>query len=247
MNLIWIIIDCLRLDHLSCCGYQRQTSPNLDRLAAEAVRFTQCISPHIPTHPAHSTLFSGQDVFTHQIVAQGGRQELSPGIQLLPDLLREAGYFTGAVDNMGQWFQRGFERYEAYPRWNHDGSLPWRNGEEVTDRSRRLLDEAAAHRRPFFLFLHYWDPHTPYMPPPPFHRLFYEGNEKDSAHRSMDPVWKSPWFANYFSEWLEGVTDRRYVIAQYDASIAYADVCLARFFQRLTDLQLWDDTLVVIG
>ena len=62
----------------------------------------------------------------------------------------------------------------------------------------------------------------------------------------MDRVWRSAWFANYFAEWLPGVTDIRYVTAQYDASVAYADACLAHLFQRLTELGHWEDTLVLL-
>lgn len=246
MNVLWIVIDCLRWDHLGCYGYRRNTSPHIDRFAGEAVRFDQVISPHIPTQPAHTTLFTGKDVFAHQIVAQGGTQELDPAVRLLPDLLRERGYFTGAVDNIGRWFRSAFERYEEYPRWSHDGSLPWRNGEEVTARALDLLREAAGRSQPFFLFLHYWDPHTPYLPPSPFDRMFYSGDEKDPSHHSMDPVWRSPWFANYFSEWLDGVRDIEFVKAQYDAGIAYSDACLAHVFNRLGELRLWDDTLVLL-
>ncbi|MGV3721787.1 MAG: sulfatase [Actinomycetota bacterium] len=246
MNVLWIVIDCLRRDHLGCYGYRRNTSPNIDRLARESARFDHVISPHIPTQPAHTTLFTGRDVFEHQIVAQGGKQELDPSIRLLPDLLRERGYFTGAVDNIGRWIEPAFERYEKYPRWLHDGSLPWRNGEEVTARALDLLREAAGRSQPFFLFLHYWDPHTPYLPPPPFDRMFYGGDEKDPAHRSMDAVWASPWFFNYFSEWMGGVRDIEFVKAQYDAGIAYSDACLAHVFNRLGELGLWDDTLILV-
>lgn len=246
MNVVWIVIDCLRRDHLGCCGYARNTSPHLDRLARESVRFDRLVSPHIPTQPAHTTLFTGRDVFAHQIVAQGGRQELDPVVPLLPALLRDAGYYTAAVDNIGRWFAPAFERYEEYPRWNHDGSLPWRNGEEVTRLGLDILTEASAGKRPLFLFLHYWDPHTPYLPPPPFDRMFYAGNERDPAHTSMDPVWASPWFANYFSEWLPGVRDIEFVKAQYDAGIAYSDACLAHVFNRLGELGLWDDTLLLV-
>ena len=84
MNIVWIVIDCLRWDRLGAAGYPRLTTPHLDRLAAQGARFDQCISPHIPTQPAHTTFFSGRDVFSHQIVAQGGTQELPSDVRLLP-------------------------------------------------------------------------------------------------------------------------------------------------------------------
>jgi arylsulfatase A-like enzyme len=97
------------------------------------------------------------------------------------------------------------------------------------------------------MFLHYWDPHTPYLPPPPFDRMFYSGDEKDPRYTSMDPVWAAPWFAKYFQEWLPGVTDIEYVKAQYDASIAYSDACISRVLQALDRRGMLDDTLLVIN
>jgi arylsulfatase A-like enzyme len=247
MNVVWIVIDCLRRDRLGAVGCPRLTTPHLDRLARQGVFFDQCISPHIPTQPAHTTFFSGRDVFAHQIVAQGGRQELNPSIRLLPELLREQGFHTAAVDNIGRWIQPAFEDYDEYPRWDHDGTKPWRNGEHVTERALRLLDRCHLLAMPFFLFLHYWDPHTPYLPPPPFDRMFYGGDEKGPAHASMDPVWRSPWFANYFSEWMPGVRDIEFVRAQYDAEVAYTDLCIAHILNRLEELRLAADTLLIVG
>src|SRR5262249_20083233 len=97
-----------------------------------------------------------------------------------------------------------------------------------------------------FLFFHYWDPHTPYLPPPPFDRMFYDGDEKDPRHQSMAPVWESPWFRNYFSEWMPGVTDIEFVRAQYDASIAYTDHCFGALFDRLAAPDL-AETLLIVG
>jgi arylsulfatase A-like enzyme len=236
----------LRADRMGCYGSMRHTTPHLDRLAKECIRFDQAISPHIPTHPAHTTFFSGRDVFSHQIVAQGADVIPAAGTRLVPELLRERGYFTAAVDNMHRWFEPAFERYEPYPRWSHDGRLPWRNGEEVSEVGGRLLAEAAGQERPFFVFLHFWDPHTPYLPPPPFDRMFYGGDEKDPRHTSMDAVWASPWFHNYFSEWLEGVRDIEFVKAQYDASVAYCDHCVARVLQRFEALRLGENTLLIV-
>jgi arylsulfatase A-like enzyme len=246
VNVVWIIIDCLRADRLSCAGYSRPTTPNLDRVAREATRFTQCISPHIPTQPAHTSFFASKDVFSHQIVAQGGTREPEPGLRLLPQILRERGYFTAAVDNIGRWIEPAFDHYETYPRWNHDGSRPWRNGEQVTERALRVIERHDG-RRPFFFFFHYWDPHTPYLPPAPFDRMFYDGDEKDPENHSMEPVWRSPWFAQYFAEWLPGVTDIDYVCSQYDASVAYSDACVGRVLQTLERRGMLEDTLLIIG
>ena len=90
------------------------------------------------------------------------------------------------------------------------------------------------------------DPHTPYLPPPPFDRMFYGGDEKDTNHHSMDAVWRSPWFANYFSEWMQGVRDIEFVRAQYDAEVAYTDLCISHILNRLDELGIAEETLLIL-
>ncbi|HEU4752752.1 MAG TPA: sulfatase, partial [Armatimonadota bacterium] len=246
MNLLLLSLDTTRADHLGCYGWPRATSPHLDRLAEEGTLFESCFSPSIPTHPAHTSLLTGCDVMRHQIVAQGGKNELSPDLPLLAEILRRRGYWTGAADNLGRWFSRGFDRYEGY-QWARDPEGGWRKGEAVTAAALRVLNEAASQPRPFFLFVHYWDAHTPYLPPAPYERMFYEGgNERDPANRSMDPVLNFPPFESYFRKWWDGVTDIEFPKAQYDGAIAYLDSQLRRLFGRLDELGLRESTLVVI-
>src|SRR5438132_14252563 len=146
----------MRWDRMGFNGYLRPTTPSIDRLAESCVCFDQMISPHIPTHPAHTTLFSGQDVFDHQIVAQGGRKRPPSNIVYLPQILRDAGYFTAAVDNIKLWIEPAFERYVPTDRWDHDGSKPWRNGEEVTRKGRAVMRGALNPTRPLLPFLPFW-------------------------------------------------------------------------------------------
>ncbi|HIE50753.1 MAG TPA: sulfatase [Armatimonadetes bacterium] len=249
MNVLLIDIDTLRADRLGCYGYRLNTSPHLDKIAAEGVLFVECYASHIPTHPGHATLFTGKDVMTHQIVTQGGKVDLDPSIRQLAELLQENGYFTAAADNMGRWFSRGFEVYEGYSWSTQLEALEegWRKAEAVNEKALRLLEQCAAQRKPWFLFLHYWDPHTPYLPPPPFNRMFYGGNEKDPNNHSADKMWAEyeP-FRDYFNSWMPGVTDLNFPCRQYDAEIAYCDAVLARLFTRVDELDLWDDTLIIV-
>src|SRR5206468_1453318 len=127
-------------------------------------------------------------------------------IPSLAEILERRGYHTGAADNLGRWFQRGFTDYEGYT-WDTGNTGEWRKGEAVTDAALRVIHRAANQDRPFFLFLHYWDPHTPYLPPAPFSRMFYEGDERDPRSRSMESVWAFEPFRWYFNEWMPGVTD----------------------------------------
>jgi arylsulfatase A-like enzyme len=116
----------------------------------------------------------------------------------------------------------------------------------VTQAALKVLDTAAAQEKPFFLFFHFWDPHTPYLPPAPFDRMFYRGDEKAPNNTSMDELWKFEAFSRYFAEWMPGVTDVEFPKAQYDAEIAYMDACFASILTRLDELNLTRDTLLVI-
>jgi arylsulfatase A-like enzyme len=245
MNVLLVSLDTTRADHLGAYGYRRTTSPHLDRFASESTLFEECFSPWIPTHAAHTTMLTGQDCIRHQIIAQGGRAQLDAAIPTLAEILSDAGYHTAAADNLSRWFSRGFRTYEGYS-WAPDAQGAWRKGEAVTATALRLLRECIAQPRPFFLFVHYWDPHTPYLPPAPFHRMFYGGDERDPANRSMDGPMNFPPFMWYFRGWMPGVTDIAFPIAQYDASIATMDLCLSHLLGALAASGRDDETLVVI-
>ncbi|MDE0637165.1 MAG: sulfatase [Candidatus Poribacteria bacterium] len=259
-NIILFSLDTLRAASMSCYGHTHLTTPHIDALVADATLFESCISPHIPTHPAHTTMFTGKDVLTHQIITQGGRLNLSENIKTLPELLSEAGYFTVAADNLGRWFQRGFleNQYRGY-QWETRYQNA-RKAEAVNQTAIELLELAQSQDKPWFAFLHYWDPHTPYLPPLPFERMFYSGDECDPNNRSMDAVYACEPFTDYFRQWMckpdpddpdniakkQLWTDRRYVNSQYDASIAYMDASLAQLFQYLQDNGLMEETLLVM-
>ena len=259
-NVILISLDTLRASSMSCYGHKNLTTPHLDRLTSNAALFETCISPHIPTHPAHTTMLTGKDVLTHQIITQGGSLNLDLSIKTIAELLNEVGYSTVAADNLGRWFNRGFaeEHYQGY-RWE----TKYRNArkaEAVNNTAMKMIDLAVAQNQPFFAFLHYWDPHTPYLPPLPFERMFYTGDESDPNNRSMDPVYDCEPFKYYFMQWMckpdpsdpDNIqkkrlwTDIHYVNSQYDASIAYMDACLSTLFQYLENQRILEDTLLII-
>ena len=96
--------------------------------------------------------------------------------------------------------------------------------------------------------LRHMDPHSPYLPPVPFDRMFYHGNETDPKNKSLEPVMNFKPFCDYFATWLPpGCTDKDYIIAQYDGAIAYMDSCIAKIFTQLESLGILDNTIVVIN
>ena len=245
MNVILISLDTTRADRLSCYGHFRRTSPHLDKLAEEGVLFTEHFSPHIPTFPGHTTMMTGKDIYSHQVTNQSHEPGVGSGVKMLAEMLKERGFYTAAADNLGRWFARGFDHIETYS-WETSDPNSWRKGEAVLASSLKALNRCAEQDDPFFLFLHFWDPHTPYLPPAPFDRMFYQGDEKDPSNESMRELWKFEAFNRYFAEWMPGVTDIEFPKAQYDAEIAYMDTCLAHLFNRLDELGLTSETLVVV-
>src|SRR5581483_6646338 len=245
MNIVLIALDTQRADHLGCYGYPKRTSPFIDSIARRGVLYERCYAPNIPTHPSFTTMLTGKEAITHDIVNIGGGVPIAEGMRLLPEILREQGYTTAAVDSMGRHFERGFDRYVTYA-WDRSNPLELRKAETVNGKALPLIEELCASSRPFFLFLHYWDPHTPYLPPAPYRRRFYprDADPYDAANHSMDEAWSWEPFKWYFHSWMPGVTDTKYAINLYDGETAYMDHHLRRVFQALAPIQ--KETLVLV-
>ncbi|HSV74579.1 MAG TPA: sulfatase [Chthonomonadales bacterium] len=248
MNILFIDIDTLRADHLGCYGYHKPTSPRLDRLAAEGALFERCYAPGIPTTPAHATIYTGMHPIRHGIVSHGGAADLDRRIPVLPELLQRAGYTTCAVDNLYDikpWLTRGYEFY-INPSHRHRMRLLV-SCEEVNARAIPWL-RAHAHER-FFLYIHYWEPHTPYMPPKRYQR-FYEGDDPCSpVHTSLAPIRQSPIWGMFGDTWfrkLGPITDAAYIEALYDGEIRHADDGVAQILEALDATGVAEDTLVVV-
>lgn len=248
-NILLIGIDSLLSTHMSCYGYHRQTTPHMDRFAEGGTLFENTFSPNVPTTPGYSCMLTGKDIFSTQCVALRHHGPIAKGVKMLPEILKKEGYNTSSVgggpENVA-W--KGFENYLGYKAWGDlsDGVL--RKAEALNKVAVPELDRLAKSKKPFFLFLRHMDPHSPYLPPAPYDRMFYHGNECDPKNKSMKPVYDFAPFADYFRCWMPpGLTDKDYVIAQYDGEIAYMDACIQRLFQQLESLGILDDTIVVIN
>ncbi len=153
LNILLIVVDALRADHLSCYGYPHSTSPNLDCLAREGIVGEQLFCPGIPTQPSFTTLYTGQHPITHGIVAHSGQAQLAREAPFLPELLLQAGYTTCAVDNLWQArasFTRGYEFYIDPSRRS-----PLPIGVTCEKLNTRAISWLRTHaREPFFLMIH---------------------------------------------------------------------------------------------
>jgi membrane-anchored protein YejM (alkaline phosphatase superfamily) len=169
-NILLIGIDTLRADHLGCYGYSTATSPSIDRLAGEGVRFESAISSSPWTLPSFATAFTS--LYPSQHGAGSLQTRLHTVFPTLALLLLKNGYSTAGIANnstIGPEFgmDRGFESYDLLP--------PVRECDASRTTSDALQWLDANKEEQFFLFVHYFDPHLPYAPPAPYDTLFDGG------------------------------------------------------------------------
>ncbi len=248
-NIVLLGVDSLLATHMSCYGYHRLTTPHIDRFAAGGTLFEKTYSPHIPTTSAYASMLTGLDTFSTQVVALRHQGPLREEVKTLAEILRDEGYDTTCVGFSGP-SARGFDTYLEYSGWGPDESGRSPKAENLNKTTlpelNRLIDQSD--EKPFFLFLRHMDPHSPYLPPAPYERMFYHGDECDPSNKSMEPVMTFKPFCDYFASWMPpGITDKDYVIAQYDGAIAYMDACIQTLFNALETRGVLDDTIVVIN
>ena len=227
-NVIFFGIDSLRPDHMSLYGYPRLTTPHLDKLAAGGTVFENAFSPSIPTTPGYSSMFCGTDTFGTDVVALRHEGPLGGHVSTLAEVLGAAGYNTTCVGFSGNPASRGFQKYVDFTGWGSWEEGRSRKAENLNEVSIPELKRLAGEKEPFYLFLRHMDPHSPYLPPFPFSRIFYDGDEFDPNNHSLDKLYEFEPFVQYFESWFPpGVKDVEYIIAQYDGALAYMDACIA--------------------
>lgn len=254
MNVVLLVIDALRADHLSSYGYTRPTSHHLDALARQGVRFTDFFAHNNTTSPSFTTMMTSRHPLNHGIVGHLGTRKLDPSVPMLAEVLRDHGYATAAVDNLHGWFERGFEVYKSFV-YDQRATKPVSHGEELNGQILPLLKELKAGGRPFFLFAHYWDTHSPYLPPPPYDTLFLSEGSDGGAQQSvgehesqatLEDIYRFAPLARFLKRWIGDAPDVAAVVASYDAEIAYVDYCVGQVLAELDRLDLSDDTIVVV-
>ncbi|MEZ4617056.1 MAG: sulfatase-like hydrolase/transferase [Caldilineaceae bacterium] len=247
-NIILLGIDSLRADHMSSYGYDRLTTPHLDRFATEGTLFERNFSPSIPTTPAYASMLTGRDCFGTQVVALRHKGGLREDVPTLAEILRAEGYESSCVGFTGNPSSRGFDKYIDYPAWGswNEGRSP--KAQKLNEVALPELDRLVKGKAPFFLFLRHMDPHAPYLPPAPYERAFYHGNETSKRNKSMEPVMHFKPFRDFFASWMPpGITDKDYVIAQYDGAVAYMDACIQSIFNAVASHGILEETIIVIN
>lgn len=238
-SVVLVTIDTLRADHLGCYGYPRPTSPRIDALAARGALFERVTTSLPRTTQSVASILTGR--FPREHGARGLFSTLSEANVTLAEILRRDGYATGAfVSNMflapGKGFEQGFETYSDPPR-RYDGD----SAAEVTAGAIGWL-RGLRPASPFFLWVHYLDPHWTYRPLPPNDRAFdssFEGpftlyDDLDAGRLTKGQV--------IFDHPLDA-RQAGHVVALYDGEIAQVDAALGPLFDEVArvskDPVLW--------
>ena len=233
-NVILVIIDTLRADHLGFYGYERNTSPCLDSLAAEGTTWMNTRAQASWTLPATASILTGRSVKSHGVTMNVSQERIFGMNSQLPTIatiLHGEKYTSAAFFNiflMSETFgyHRGFDHFQCNPEGHGLAG-------ETVDNAITWLNQSGKDE-PFFLALHFFDPHDPYSPPAPFDTLW-------SGEKLEDSVWTfTPDGA------IANPQQKDNLIALYDGEIAWTDQQLSRLFSELRDRGIADNTIVIV-
>ena len=230
-NVLLVTIDTLRADHLSAYGYEYQTSPHNDRLAREGVLFERAYTTIPLTGPAHISLFTSRYPQEHGARRNGVAMPADREFIVLPQLLRGNGYhagafisgwpLTGRLTHINEWFDYYDEELvRSYQLFN---SSRW--AEDVTPRALEWLKSNGKGDRPFFLWVHYFDPHSPYN----FREAFSPASRNPKAQPQPQ---------------VDANIRQRF--RDYDSEIFYMDYHVGQLLKAIDEMGLKESTLVVL-
>ncbi len=242
INVILIVIDALRADHLGCYGYPRETSPYIDVFAKEQALFKHCYTQASWTKPSVASIFTSLYPTMHQTILRG--DALPDEVTTLAELIHQQGYITYSyVANPSLKvifnFNQGFDFFDDYlmrdklyyvALRNLRKRLPllegiignridWTGRDNIKLANKRIIPWLKKYKdENFFMYIHYMDPHAPYSPPRPYKNMFpYDKKDNNSKNISL-----------------------------YDGEIRFADEHIGKLFAKLKSLGIYDKTLIII-
>jgi len=262
-NIILISIDTLRADRLGCYGGPAGISPNIDAFCREGIQFVRAVSQAPSTAPAHMSLFTGLLPPVHRVINKTVDLEtwrkmglgLSPSIPTMAQYLQENGYRTAGFHGGGNVsaildFGRGFAVYQKTPWENLD------HDPTPLKKVRRWLNRKGAREKPFFLFIHHYICHDPYLQAPPdFRRRFLSapvpGLQEELERTAPQGLKTTSGFKAVRKNWwrlIDGGNEahRRHVRDLYDAGVSYADFVLGKIIATLKRDGVYDRSLIIV-
>jgi arylsulfatase len=224
-NVLLIVVDTLRADHLGTYGYPLDTSPNIDAFASEALKFNYAISAAPWTSPSIASLFTGFYPTAHGVVQHVHHRRMpddaiSADLVTLAEVFQDAGYATSGItanawvsDQRG--YSQGFDQFET---------IDYARAPDVNQLAYQVLERAQA-SEPFFLYVHYMDPHPPMRSPRNLTSRFAK------LHRTLSP--DHPVLSKMVGS-----------VAAYDAAIFYLDGFIGALFEHLKNGGVYADTVI---
>jgi arylsulfatase A-like enzyme len=234
-NVILIVMDATRFDHIGYAGYYRNTTPNVDKLAAESYFFTNAISAAPWTNPSIAAVLTSEYPHVNRVKTQ--LDSLKNKTLTIVDILSDNKYFTIAAYNN--------PLLNSLFAINHKFNFILHSQMTAKWQTDNLISKINATNKSFFVYVHYLEPHLPYEPPPEY-RAYVNPN--------YTGIFNS---GNYFVENMDSVIaafrngtftqqDRQHMIDLYDGEILYTDEEIGRIFAFLREAGIWNNTIVII-
>ena len=275
VRILYIDIDSCRPDHLGCYGYHRDTSPHIDRIAQQGVRFNRCYTSDAPCMPSRTALYSGRFGIQSGVVGHGGTAaspklegalrgfEDNFGQHGLARQLQRAGLHTAMISPFGQrhaahWFYAGFNEV------HNTGGNGQESAEQIWPEVESWLDRRGAADN-WYLHLNFWDPHTPYRVPEAEGNPFEDAplppwldDETTLAKHRQTVGPHSALDLNMYDDAtdesrprmpgrIDDLADLRRVVDGYDTAVRYVDDYVGRIMAKLKALGIEQDTAIVIS
>ncbi|WP_168119892.1 sulfatase-like hydrolase/transferase [Paenibacillus sp. HB172176] len=273
MRVLLLDLDSTKPAHLGCYGYHRNTSPNIDRIASEGVRFDNYYTSDAPCFPSRTALMTGRFGIHNGVVGHGGtaadvrhdgesrsfRSTLDT--ESFPSLFRQAGLRTTLVSPFGERHS-AYTFYAGFNEMHNTGGGGMESAEEVTPTVLDWIDRNAD-KDDWFLYVNYWDPHTPYRAPEAFGNPFkdeplpawcddetLEKHKKKVGPHSVHEINMynsdtSERFPRHPGE-IASMDDMRSMIDGYDCGIRFMDDNIGMIFSQLEKKGLLDDLIIII-
>ncbi len=242
LNVLLITFETTRADHLSGYGYERETTPNLDALAGQGTLFERALSVSPRTNPSLASLMTSR--YPHEHGVRNLLLPLEPDNHTLAELLRDAGYTTGAVQThprlvASSGFEQGFATYED--DYRRHPLAP-----QACAVATRWIERQAQGDRPWFMWLHLMDPHWTYDPPPPWRSVFAPDDPRP-ARLYRDLVERRIEIGSVVFENTMAPDEVAAFVNLYDAEIRYTDEAVGQLLWHLERIGVRDRTLIVIS
>jgi arylsulfatase A-like enzyme len=243
-NIILITMDTTSIDHLSCYGYERETSPNLDKFAEDGLKFGNAYANSSWTYPSHASLMTGLYPISHgafyDVKSSTGIYDFTvnrfnDSNVTLAEILQRHGYTTIGVIG-GVWLKKRFGLDKGFDIYEDDvRDLTGLTAETINNIVLKHIDQNT--KEPFFLFINYFDPHYPYTAPEPFDTRFEKRPLSDIESTEADINKDRKKMPRKDREIFEG---------KYDGEIAYMDFYLGKFFEYLKEIHAYDESWIIV-